>query len=433
MSFRQGSNLEEQLRALEIVTEVHRELVATTELVELRRLDGPALDAAITETVNRLTAQNGWRLTPRLRADVHHLTVSELRGYGPLDSLLADDDVSEIMVNGPHSVYVERRGRLERSDVVFCDNDHVLRILDRIIAPLGRRLDEASPMVDARLPDGSRVNAVIPPIALAGPCVTIRKFSREPFTDVDLVAFGTFAPDMRDFLHACVEARLNILVSGGTGSGKTTTLNVLSSFIPNTERIVTIEDAAELQLQQEHVVAMESRPSNIEGRGEVAIRQCVRNALRMRPDRIVVGEVRGAEALDMLQAMNTGHDGSLSTLHANNPRDALARLETMVLMAGMELPSRAVREQIVSALDLVVHQARLRDGGRKVVYVTEVQRMEGDVVTLQDLYLFEQRGVDGEGKVLGEHTCTGLRPLFAEKILAQGVELPQQLKRRWAA
>lgn len=433
LKFQPGLNLEDQLKALEIVMEVHHELVATIELPQLREMSGAALNAAINEAMEKLAVQRGWRLTPRLRAQVMELTISELRGFGPLDSLLADDEISEVMVNGPHAVYVERKGKIERSDVIFYNDDHILRIIDRIIAPLGRRLDESSPMVDARLPDGSRVNAVIPPVALLGPCVTIRKFARQPYTADDLVAFGTMTAEMRDFLRACVEARLNILVSGGTGSGKTTTLNVLSSFIPNDERIVTIEDAAELQLQQEHVVPLEARPPNLEGRGEVTIRQCVRNALRMRPDRIVVGEVRGAEALDMLQAMNTGHDGSLSTLHANSPRDALSRLETMVLMAGMDLPSRAVREQIVSALDVVVHQSRLRDGSRKIVCIAEVQRLEGDVITMQDLFVFNQRGVDSEGKVVGEHAYTGLRPLFAEKILAQGVELPQMLKQRWAA
>ncbi|MCX7599715.1 MAG: CpaF family protein, partial [Armatimonadetes bacterium] len=407
LNFQPGLNLEDQLKVFEIVMAVHHELVATTELPQLREMSGAALNAAINDALERLAVQHGWRLTPRLRAQVVELTTSELRGFGPIDPLLADDEISEIMVNGPHAVYVERRGKIEHSDVIFYDDDHILRIIDRIIAPLGRRLDESSPMVDARLPDGSRVNAVIPPVALLGPCVTIRKFARQPYTADDLVAFGTMTADMRDFLRACVEARLNILVSGGTGSGKTTTLNVLSSFIPNDERIVTIEDAAELQLQQEHVVPLEARPPNLEGRGEVTIRQCVRNALRMRPDRIVVGEVRGAEALDMLQAMNTGHDGSLSTLHANSPRDALSRLETMVLMAGMDLPSRAVREQIVSALDLVVHQSRLRDGSRKIVCIAEVQRLEGDVITMQELFVFNQRGVDCEGRAIGEHTYTG--------------------------
>jgi len=324
-------------------------------------------------------------------------------------------------------VYVERGGRLYLTDRRFADDEHVMRIIEKIISPLGRRLDESVPMVDARLPDGSRVNAIIPPLALNGPTVTIRKFAAERLTPEDLVAFGTMTPEMCEFLRACVRARLNMLVTGGTGSGKTTTLNVLSSFIPDDERIVTIEDAAELQLQQPHVVTLESRPPNVEGRGAITIRDLVRNSLRMRPDRIVVGEVRGAEALDMLQAMNTGHDGSLSTLHANNPRDALARLETMVLMAGMELPVRAIREQISGALHLIVHQARLRDGSRRIMAITEVQRMEGEHIVLQDLFVYERYGVGPDGRVLGEHCSTGVRPLFMELIEAEGIDLPADL------
>ena len=316
----------------------------------------------------------------------------EIIGLGPLEPLLRDESITEIMVNGPRQVYIERSGKLELTNVVFQNDDHVMRIIDRIIAPIGRRVDESSPMVDARLTDGSRVNAIIPPLSLVGPIITIRKFSASPFTTEDLIRFGTATADMFDFLRACVEARLNMFVSGGTGSGKTTTLNVLSSFIPNDERIVTIEDAAELQLRQEHVVTLESRPPNIEGKGAVPIRELVRNALRMRPDRIIVGECRGGEALDMLQAMNTGHDGSMTTGHANSPRDMLSRLETMVLMAGMDLPLRAIREQVASAVDLIVQQNRLKDGTRKIVNITEVQGMEGDVIVMQDVFVFEQTG-----------------------------------------
>jgi pilus assembly protein CpaF len=330
------------------------------------------------------------------------------------------------MVNGPRQVYIERSGRLELTNVVFQNDDHVMRIIDRIIAPIGRRIDESSPMVDARLTDGSRVNAIIPPLSLIGPVITVRKFSASPFTVDDLIRFGTSTPEMFDFLRACVEARLNIFVSGGTGSGKTTTLNVLSSFIPNDERIITVEDAAELQLRQEHVVTLESRPPNIEGRGAVPIRELVRNCLRMRPDRIIVGECRGGEALDMLQAMNTGHDGSMSTGHANSPRDMLARLETMVLMAGVDLPLRAIREQVSSAVDLIVHQSRLKDGTRRIVNITEVQGMEGDVIVMQDVFVFEQTGVV-EGKIQGRLRPTGIRPKFVEKFEVMGIHLPRGL------
>jgi pilus assembly protein CpaF len=351
----------------------------------------------------------------------------EVLGFGPINSLLLDPTVSEIMVNGPQQVYVERKGRLELTAVKFRDHEHVLHIIEKIVSPLGRRIDESSPMVDARLPDGSRVNAIIPPLALKGPTITIRKFAKEPFTVNDLVNFGTLNREMAEFLDACVKAKLNIVVSGGTGSGKTTTLNVLSSFIPADERIVTIEDAAELQLRQEHVVSLETRPANIEGKGAVTMRDLVKNALRMRPDRIVVGEVRGGEALDMLQAMNTGHDGSLTTGHANTPRDMLARLETMVLMAGMELPVKAIREQISSAVDLVIQQSRLRDGSRKVIYITEVQGMEGEIVTMQDIFLFEQTGVADNGKILGRLKPTGIRPKFYDKFEVSGIKLPPDL------
>ena len=350
----------------------------------------------------------------------------DIVGLGPLEPLLRDDSITEVMVNGPDQVYIERDGKLEETSVSFHNDEHVMRIIDRIISPLGRRIDESSPMVDARLPDGSRVNAIIPPISLVGPVLTVRKFASSPFTTDDLIRFGTATPEMFEFLRACVQARLNIFVSGGTGSGKTTTLNVLSSFLPNDERIVTVEDAAELQLRQEHVVTLEARPANIEGKGAIPIRELVRNSLRMRPDRIIVGEVRGAEALDMLQAMNTGHDGSMSTGHANSPRDMLARLETMVLFAGVELPLRAVREQISSAVDLIVHQDRLKDGSRKITAITEVQGMEGDVIILQDIFTWEQSGVS-EGKIHGRLRPTGVRPRFSEKFDVLGVALPPGL------
>ena len=348
----------------------------------------------------------------------------EVLGLGPLEALLNDESVTEIMVNGPEKVFVERLGKLELTEVKFHNNAHLMNIVDRILTPLGRRIDESSPLVDARLADGSRVNIIIPPLALIGPTLTIRKFSQKPLTIENLIAFDTLNEKMAKFLQACVKARVNILVSGGTGSGKTTTLNVVSSFIPNDERIVTIEDAAELRLQQEHVVTLESRPANIEGKGQITIRDLVCNALRMRPDRIIVGEVRSGEALDMLQAMNTGHDGSLTTAHANTPRDALSRLETMVLMSGLELPVRAIREQIASAIDLIVHQSRIRDGSRKITYITEVQHMEGEIITTQDLFRYRQEGVDETGKAVGRFFSTGLQPDFIEKFKMNGIELP---------
>src|SRR5215207_2479797 len=380
----------------------------------------------IDEIFVKVVDDEGLALTRAERVRMLEQITDEIIGLGPLEPLLRDESISEVMVNGPRQVYIERSGKLELTNVVFQNDDHVMRIIDRIIAPIGRRVDEPSPMVDARLTDGSRVNAIIPPLSLVGPVITIRKFAASPFTTDDLVRFGTATPDMFDFLKACVEARLNIFVSGGTGSGKTTTLNVLSSFIPNDERIVTIEDAAELQLRQEHVVTLESRPPNIEGKGAVPIRELVRNSLRMRPDRIVVGECRAGEALDMLQAMNTGHDGSLSTGHANTPRDMLARLETMVLMAGVDLPVRAIREQISSAVDLIVHQSRLKDGTRKIVNITEVQGMEGDTIVMQDVFVFEQTGVI-EGKIQGRLKPTGIRPKFVEKFEVQGINLPPGL------
>src|SRR5512142_740582 len=371
----------------------------------------------IEEIFSRVIDEEGLALTRAERVRMLEQITDEIIGLGPLEPLLRDDSISEIMVNGPRQIYIERAGKLELTNVVFQNDDHVMRIIDRIIAPIGRRVDESSPMVDARLTDGSRVNAIIPPLSLVGPVITIRKFSASPFTTDDLIRFGTATADMFEFLRACVEARLNVFVSGGTGSGKTTTLNVLSSFIPNDERIVTLQDAAELHLRQEHVVTLESRPPNIEGKGAIPIRELVRNSLRMRPDRIVVGECRAGEALDMLQAMNTGHDGSLSTGHANAPRDMLSRLETMVLMAGVDLPVRAIREQVSSAVDLIVHQSRMKDGTRKIVNITEVQGMEGDVIVMQDVFVFEQTGVV-DGKIQGRLKPTGIRPKFVERFEA---------------
>ena len=367
--------------------------------------------------------QEGIVMTRGERQKLFEEVHAEIQGFGPIEPLLQDPSVSEIMVNGPKLVYVERQGKLIKTGVEFENDEHVMRIIDRIVSPLGRHIDESSPMVDARLPDGSRVNAIIPPLSLVGPTITIRKFAKIPLTVDDLIRFGSMTPELAEFLKACVKARLNVIVSGGTGSGKTTLLNVLSGFIPDDERIVTIEDAAELQLQQEHVVALESRPPNIEGKGAIRIRDLVINALRMRPDRIVVGECRGAEALDMLQAMNTGHDGSLTTGHANSPRDVLARLETMVLMAGMDLPLRAIREQISSAIDVIVQQSRFRDGSRRITNVTEVQGMEGDIIVLQDVFVFEQMGEEA-GKINGRIKPTGIRPRFMTKLEDANIHLP---------
>lgn len=354
------------------------------------------------------------------RNDIFDQLVADILGLGPLETLLADDMVTEILVNGPNTVYIERGGKLDLAPVKFRDNDDVMRIIERIVAPLGRRVDESSPMVDARLPDGSRVNVIIPPLSLTGPCISIRKFPKHALTPDELIKKGAMTPGIADFLRACVKAALNIVVSGGTGTGKTTILNALSSFIPEGERILTIEDAAELRLQQPHVVRLEARPANVEGKGQISIRQLVINALRMRPDRIVVGEVRGAEALDMLQAMNTGHEGSLTTVHSNSARDTLRRVETMVLMGGMDLPLRAIREQIASAFDLIVHLGRLADGSRKIVQIAEVQGMEGDTVIMQDIFQFVQTTVEN-GKVQGYFTPTGVRPKFYSRLEAAGL------------
>lgn len=381
---------------------------------------------AIEEIFDAVLVEENVILSRSERMALFEEVAAEILGLGPLEPLLQDEKITEIMVNGPDDIYVERRGKVEKTPYKFESDDHVMRIIDRIVAPLGRRIDESQPYVDARLPNGDRVNIIIPPLSIIGPTITIRVFAKIPFTMEDFVGMGTFTPESAEFVEACVKARLNIIISGGTGSGKTTTLNVLSGYIPHQERIITIENAAELQLQQEHVISLESRLPNIEGTGAVTIRDLVINSLRMRPDRIIVGEVRGGEALDMLQAMNTGHDGGMTTLHCNSPRDALARLETMVLMAGTDLPHRAIREQIASAIHLIVHQDRLRDGSRKVVQVTEVQGMEGDIIVLQDVFAFEQSGYE-EGKIIGQLSPTGVRPKFMELIEAAGIRLPPNI------
>lgn len=366
-------------------------------------------------------------LPTTLRDQLFHDILDDILGFGPLQPLLDDPDITEVMVNGPGKVYVERRGIVTRTNIVFENDDQVLRLIEKIILPLGRRVDADSPMVDARLPDGSRVNAVIPPVSIDGPSITIRKFSKGKLTIEQLIQYGSLTPNMADFIRGCVLGRLNIVISGGTGSGKTTLLNVLSGFIPENERVVTIEDAAELKLLQDHVVRMESKPANSDGRNAVTIRDMVRNALRMRPDRIIVGECRSGEALDMLQAMNTGHDGSLTTLHANTPRDAISRLETMCLMSGMDLPIKVVREQIASAIDLIVQQSRMRDGSRKVTSITEVSGMEGETVVMTEIFRFEQVGVDKDGKTLGELKPTGIRPLFTPRLEAAGIRMGPEI------
>lgn len=409
---------------------IHREVIKEmdTEFLKLQGEEGQENAERIRQEIRKIAETVLDKETAVIlrgeRDKIIARVIDEVLGYGPISPLLNDEDVSEVMVNGPSQVYVERKGKIEMVPVVFRDDDHVLNVIEKIISPLGRRVDESMPMVDARLPDGSRVNAIIPPLALNGPTITIRKFAADLLGIDDLVRFGSLSPAMARFLEAAVKGRMNIVVSGGTGAGKTSTLNVLSSFIPTGERIITIEDAAELKLDQEHVVSLETRPPNIEGRGAIAIRDLVRNSLRMRPDRIVVGEVRGGEALDMLQAMNTGHDGSLTTGHSNSPRDMISRMETMVLMAGMDLPIRAIREQISSALDLIVHQSRLKDGSRKITHITEVLGMEGEVVVLQDIFIFEQTGVDSKGNILGRHRATGIRPKCLDQLITSGIVLP---------
>lgn len=399
----------------------------------LAELD-PSMDVSQTAEVRRtieelfenILAEERIVLSRPERRRLFEQIVAEILGLGPIEPLLADDSITEIMVNGAKQIYVERKGKIYREPTSFESDDHLMRIIDRIVAPLGRRIDESSPYVDARLPDGSRVNAVIPPISLVGPVLTIRKFARDPITVQQMIDYGTLTAESVEFLKACVIGKINTVISGGTGSGKTTLLNVLSGFIPNDERIVTIENAAELQLRQEHVVTLESRPPNIEGRGEVTIQNLVVNSLRMRPDRIIVGEIRDKEALDMLQAMNTGHEGSMTTAHSNSPRDTLSRIETMTLMAGVELPIVAIREQVSSALELVVHLDRLRDGTRKVTHISEIQGMEGDVITMTDIFVFEQTGFE-DGKVIGRLRPTGLRPRFLDKIEQGGIHLPPSI------
>jgi pilus assembly protein CpaF len=385
---------------------------------------------AVEDAVAELIAQEGATISRADELTIMREVADEIVGYGPIEPLLNDESITEVMVNGPDRVFYERAGMLYQSDRVFRDDDHIMLLIDKIVSPLGRRIDESSPMVDARLPDGSRVNAIIPPLAIQGPSVTIRKFSRRPYTDQDLIRFGTVTPGMIEMLRACVASRLNVLVSGGTGSGKTTFLNVLSSYISNRERIVSIEDPAELQLKQDNWVSLETRPPNVEGRGQVVQRDLVRNALRMRPDRIVVGECRAGEAFDMLQAMNTGHDGSLTTVHANTPRDALARIENMVLMANLDLPTKAIREQIASAINVVIQLARLSDGSRRVTHLTEIVGMEGDIITMHDIFTFQQRGIDTDGRIIGGIEPTGIRPLFAERLEHNGFFLAPETFRQ---
>jgi pilus assembly protein CpaF len=412
----------------EMKTRIHHACIAK---LGPQLFTGETNESLSEQVLREVTEQLALDRTPLTREERRRIVreiTDDILGYGPLEPLLQEDTITEVMVNNFDRIFIERDGKIERTDVAFADNAHLLRIIDKIVSQVGRRVDEASPMVDARLPDGSRVNAIIPPLSLKGPTLTIRKFSRDPYTMDDLINFGTLSPKAAQFLAACARGKLNVLISGGTGTGKTTTLNALSAFVPGDERIVTIEDAAELQLQQEHVITLESRPPNIEGEGEIKIRELVRNALRMRPDRIIVGEVRGAETLDMLQAMNTGHEGSLTTIHANSPRDALSRLETLVLTAGVELPLRAIREQISSAFDVLVQIARLVDGSRRLTHVTEVLRMESDVITLQDIFEAkppdEETAVTQATRLLNPLRCSGLKPHFLEKMAANGVVLP---------
>ncbi len=404
---------------------VQRRLLAEADgEVDLTHI--PQMHQMIESLFNRVLTEENLLYTRAVRARLLDWVIADILGFGPLEPLLQESTITEVMVNGFDNIYIERFGKVEKTKVTFENEAHLMRIVDRIVAPLGRRVDESSPMVDARLPNGYRVNVIIPPLSLIGPMMTIRKFSQTPFTSQDLVANGTLTTSLVNFLKACVEARVNIVISGGTGSGKTTLLNVVSAFIPSHERIITIEDIAELQMKQEHVGRLEKRPANVEGKGEVTIRQLVINSLRMRPDRIIVGEARGGEALDMLQAMNTGHDGSMTTIHSNSPRDTLRRIETMVLMAGLELPLRAIREQVSSAIELIIHMERLRDGTRKVVHVAEVQGMEGDTIIMQDLFLFEQTGIQN-GRVMGALKSTGLRPKFAEKFAINNIDLPAEI------
>jgi pilus assembly protein CpaF len=409
----------------EMKSRLHRAIINRMDLMKLSQLDAEQLRAEVSRLAEGLLAVENMPLSTndreRLVEEVRH----ELFGLGPLEPLLADPSISDILVNSPQNIYIERRGKLERTSVTFKDDEHLMRVIERIVSSVGRRIDESSPMVDARLSDGSRVNAIIPPLSLDGPVLSIRRFGAEPLRISKLIEIGAVTKDMADMFEMCVSARLNVLISGGTGAGKTTLLNALSAYIPEDQRIVTIEDSAELQLQQPHVVRLETRPPNIEGRGEVTQRDLVKNALRMRPDRIVIGEVRGGEAIDMLQAMNTGHDGSLTTVHANTPRDALARLETMIQMTGMKLSERAMRQQIASALNLVIQAARLSDGTRRVVSISEITGMEGDTITMQEIFQFERKGIDKDGQVIGRFRPTGVRPRFAERLKVYGMQLPR--------
>ena len=413
----------------EIKKKIHSGIIEKlSDEIFKKKIADAELKLKVRREVSKLMREETIPLTSEEKQKIVDELVYDVVGYGPIEEFLKDDEVTEIMVNNPKSIFIEKFGKIYSTDKSFLDETHLMRIIDKIVSRVGRRIDEASPYVDARLPDGSRVNVIIHPLAINGPMLTVRKFAREPFTIEDLIEMGTCTRKIADFLEACVKGRLNIIASGGTGTGKTTTLNVLSSFIPNDERIITIEDAAELQLNQSHVLRLESRPPNIEGTGEINIRDLVRNSLRMRPDRIVVGEVRGGEALDMLQAMNTGHDGSLSTVHANSTRDVLSRIETMVLMAGIDLPIRAIREQIASAVNLIVHINRLKDGTRRFVKITEVQGMEGEIITLQDLFLFDfSAGMDEKGKFLGDIKSTGLLPNFMGRLHGIGIDIPMEI------
>ena len=406
---------------------IHAKLVEKLDLSRLGELEGDSLRREIRLVVEHLCDTENPLLTRAERERLIEEVLDETFGFGPLEILLKEPDIADIMINGPKNVFVERNGRIERSSVVFRDNEHLMQILDRIVSKVGRRIDETSPMVDARLPDGSRLNAIIPPLSLDGPALTIRRFGANPLSLEDLLNFGTFTPEMVMLLEAAIKARINMIISGGTGSGKTTLLNTLSSFIPDDQRIITIEDAAELQLQQGHVLRLETRPPNIEGKGQVTATDLVRNALRMRPDRIIIGECRGAETLDMLQAMNTGHEGSLTTIHANSPRDAVSRIETMVTMAGVELPMRAIRQQFAAAVDLIIQVNRLQGGPRKVTHITEVLNMEQDTVVMQDIFLFVQDGVDEEGRAYGHFEATGVRPTFMDRLEQAGMRLPANL------
>ena len=409
---------------------IHGKLVDKLDLSRLGDLDGDTLRREIRMVVEHLCDTENPLLNRSERERLIEEVLDETFGFGPLEILLKDPSISDILVNGPHSVYIERHGKLEKSTVTFSDNDHLMQIIDRIVSKVGRRVDEVSPMVDARLPDGSRVNAIIPPLALDGASMSIRRFGTNPLTLESLLNFKAFTPEMIMLLEGAIKARLNIIISGGTGSGKTTLLNTLSCFIPSDERIVTIEDAAELQLQQDHVVRLETRPPNIEGKGAITSRDLVRNSLRMRPDRIIIGECRGAEALDMLQAMNTGHDGSLTTIHANTPRDALARLETMIMMAGIELPIKAMRQQIASAVDLIIQTNRLQGGPRKLTSISEVMNLEQDTIIMQDIFIFKQHGIDESGRCTGNFESTGIRPSFMERLEGRGIRLPPNIFRQ---